>query len=342
MNELNDDNDIVIKDINDNNNNNNIYDDDIKEDEFKDLSHTNSYNSQTSSYDSDGNLKQSKIKLNKDGLLEDWKKPESFDDICKIDKPIDYIDSRIIYTNCIERYFFYNNMTGVLKTGFVTDSKYRIHGLCYRKYQIAIEKKEILDLINFRSEKYNMDIPDELIRFILNDEYGIMKQSCEQELLELQNSTAGVGVYKSKTKVQIPDGYSIPNSSELPIDLNINEYPYNFGIILKRENITDKLFFLCCGNDDCRGVGRKKQTIMDIIIMKKNAPKDYYMPKRLYSPMIPEEKELRYTLVDEHLRLKHWNQLNQIKEFDVNICNQRKQLEKLEKKEKLIVTNKRK
>lgn len=330
--DLKDNTDIFIKDISDNDN----Y---IQEHEFKDLSHTNSYNSK-SSYDSDGNLKPSKIKLDKEGLLEDWKKPENFDDICKIDKSIDYVDSRTLYTNCMERYFFYNNMTGIFKTGFVTDPKYRIHGLCYRKYQISIEKKEILDLINFRSEKFNMDIPDELIRFILNDEYGIMKQSCEEELLELQKSTAGVGVYKSKANVQIPDGYTIPN--ELPPDLDINEYPYNFGIVLKRENITDKLFFLCCGNDDCRGIGRKKPNIIDIIIKKKNAPKDYYMPKRLYSPMIPEEKELRYVLVDEHIRLKHWNQLIQIKEFDVNICNQSKQIEKQEKKEKSLTSNKRK
>lgn len=323
--------DDVIDEKDDNNNK-------IDENEFKDLTRTNSVNSQ-SSYDSDGNAKP-KLKVNKDGLLESWKKPENFDDICKIEKSNEYTDYRLLYTNAVERYFFYNYIDSIFKTGFVTDPKYRIHGLCYRKIKISPEKSEVLELIYTRSERYHMDVPDELLRFILNDEYGIMKKSCEEELLEMQKSTAGIGVYKSKANVQIPEGYSIPDTSDIPQDLNINEYPYNFGIVMKRDNVTDKLFFLCCGNNDCRGVG-KKPTILDIIIMKKNAKKDYYLPKQLYKSMIPEEKELRYVHVDEHLRLKHWNQLIQIKEFDVNICNQQKQIEKLSLN-KLDAKNRRK
>lgn len=315
---------------NDSNVNDDNDDSTIGEIEFKDLTHTSSINSVVS-YDSDGNAKP-KLVVNKDGLLEAWKKPENFDDICKIDKPDDYIDYRSMYTDAIERYFFFNYQESVFKTGFVTDPKYRIHGLCYRKCTVSLEKSEMFELIYARSDRYHMPVPDELLRFILNDEYGIMKKSCEEELLEMQKSTAGIGVYKSKTNVSIPDGYFLADVNDLPSDLDINEYPYNFGIVMKRENVTDKLFFLCCGNNDCRGVG-KKPTILDIIIMKKNAKKDYYMPKQVYKPMIPEQKELRYVHIDEHLRLKHWNQLIQIKEFDVNMCHQQKQLDRLSLKE---------
>lgn len=318
-------------------NDNDVIDDDsnIDESEFKNICHTNSINS----IDSDGNAKR--LVVNKDGLLENWKKPTNFDDICMIDISDNYIDYRTLYTNAVERYFLYNQETFEFKTGFATDPKFRIHGLCYRKYSISPEKSELLGLIYARSDRYRMTIPDELLRFILNDEYGFMKKSCEEELLEIQKSTAGIGVYKSKHNVEIPEGYLIPEEAELPPDLDINEYPYNFGIVMKREDVTDKLFFLCCGNNDCRGVGRKP-TIIDIIIMKKNAKKDYYLPKQLYKPMIAEEKQLRYVQVDEHLRLRHWNQLIQIKEFDYNICNQQKQLERLSLKENKTEARKRK
>jgi len=213
-----------------------------------------------------------------------------------------------------------------------------------------IKTGELKDL-KFLADRSGLDdVDNEQLRMIISDEYRLVinlsqlvlahsiityllthqaKQSAEEELLDIQKKTAGVGIYRAvKEFVQhsVPAGYSVyvnnVNYDSPETADNVDDFPYNYGVLLTKDEeflpssptvapivkwskevrgtkevvlppyVTDKItYFYCCASDKCR---RKGFNIK--------------LPLAL-------SKERRDEIVIRHLKEEHWSALIQVNDY---------------------------
>lgn len=155
------------------------------------------------------------------------------------------------------------------------------------------------------------------------------KESAEEELLDIQKKTAGIGIYRSiKEFVQhnIPTGYSVyvnkVNYESPETADHVDDFPYNYGLLLTKDDeflppspsaapivkwskgvrgtkevvipsyVTDKItYFYCCVSDKCRRKGFNIKLLLALA------------------------KERRDEMVIRHLKEEHWSALIQVNDY---------------------------
>lgn len=217
-----------------------------------------------------------------------------------------YIDPRLLNLYAIERKHFYVYDDGILKTTFINDRSAKVRCTVFRQVTVDDEKKQDLLDIKHQADRTNVEVDDEIVRLILSQEYHLMKESAEQELLENQSKPSGLGVHRAVDSYTIPDAFA---KVDYDFYREYNYYPFTYGLVLVKVATASEsdattvsastsgsydstLYFACCASDQCR----RKRVMIEL------------------KASISKEKKHEY--VERHLKESHWNQLIQANDYN--------------------------
>lgn len=201
---------------------------------------------------------------------------------------------------CEEKSFNYKFEKGILYASFTPLQTCRVKATIYRQTNISEEKQNILNEYRSHCNTYNVEIDMAHIRDILQTEYQELFYSANDEMKSLQIETSGSAVCSAIRTFLPPSGYEIVRGPPNIPNSDIEMFPYNFGVRIKKSHDNKgPLIFCCLANDICR----QRKTSIQLNRQEPPPPKSRLIKS---SPLTPDRD-----IVVSHLREKHWNVLIQ-------------------------------
>ncbi len=197
----------------------------------------------------------------------------------------------------IERYFLFDYEKGLLKMHLSSADHHKVKINVHKQTTVPEEKQQTLLAYRDLQNTYNREIDMSYVRSVIFDEIMMLQDEAEEQIRLAQYDTSGVKICTSIREYVPEEGfekYKCPNYCEIS---QINGYPFNYGVVIRRAGDTQgRLRFVCLANDGCRN----KNVCLEL--NPQVAPNRNSM-SRIAPPRIKTNEEI----VEDHLRERHWN-----------------------------------
>ena len=142
--------------------------------------------------------------------------------------PEDYVDSRTLLPNAVERAWWFNFEDGEITGSWVNREGMRIPHRAFRKWRLSPEQFELVKSIKEALDTRGVECCEDELRVVLREECEWIKREAESEIVEYQHYEAGIKVGQRVLFYPLPRGLQ-----RLPTAIvglrHLDSFPYNFG-----------------------------------------------------------------------------------------------------------------
>jgi hypothetical protein len=143
-------------------------------------------------------------------------------------QPESYVDVRKMYTQAVERSWWFNFEDGEIAASWTEAKGNEINLRVFRKWRLTPERFEYVKTIKAHLDKRGVECCEDELRCVLHEEHAYIKSEAEAEIIEYQHYLAGIPIGKKVYSYPRPRGLVVlPN--EIVGVRHLDHFPYNFG-----------------------------------------------------------------------------------------------------------------